>query len=757
MSYTANHATQEDVEKRLRQMAHLKRAEIEKGMKSVPSEDGCKVFTSESSSEKSNDVEDHGQSEEDSPSWSSSRWESPLRGSKPGESFQTHSHLQHQKHSVESIEKSQNHPQSSASPFNQNPLQGKVEVLSHNLQRLVVEDRMESQYLNRVSAGAEGADGHGAHQMSSRRPGSGEIQPDRIVEGHHPQVQKSVSFNDSANGPSMGGVQTSIVKDLHSVNRTSLSDSRDTVEDHIHHILDDFLSARYDAKSQYSKVEGYESQRDIHGALDLSEYGTNSCTSSVGDGDSNRAFTVENHSGSKSGELDSYVVLDHGITRPGSYQRSSSASRHGQLVTAYHHSADVSEKHHSDGDTFSSHTQSASKVKLRPTSYQQPSHSPNHPSAQSPPHYAHNKPRVGQIHVSYDSNLTSGAAKSYPFLPRADESPYVLCQHCEQLLSVPFNLPPTTKVYQKLRCGKCFKISLFLLATDDQLPASTVSPRGHVTSPSDSGFSNRHVNHGAKSDSEIGDRCHASVASGASSRLPPVGRNIPRIPSGSKLSAMSSATNTTTMMGHCSVSNLHPATGAVPGRSSSSSHYGDGVSYRRSHSAYGVNGEHVMSSLGPRVASGSDYEGHHPQDGRFFHTSSESDNDSPRQRPPNSFFKGENFHASSRMPLDRHVAQQYSKDEGYMQETNLTSSMSLKGITKKSMRELTKPKQMSSNNLYRRNVIVNGSPIPDVLVKRAEKLAGPIHPGSYWYDSQVGFWGVSGGPCVGIIPVSTCK
>jgi hypothetical protein len=184
----------------------------------------------------------------------------------------------------------------------------------------------------------------------------------------------------------------------------------------------------------------------------------------------------------------------------------------------------------------------------------------------------------------------------------------------------------------------------------------------------------------------------------------------------------------------------------------SSTHYGDGKSYRRSNSAYGPNGEHVMSSLGLRASAGSDYESYHPHDGRYFQTSSESDNDSPRMRPPMSFFKGEQFHASSRMPLDRHVAQQYSKDEGYMQETNMTSSMSLKGIMKKGAKELTKPKQESSNNLYRRKVTVNGSPIPDALLKRAEALAGPIHPGSYWYDPQAGFWGLSGGPCLGIIP-----
>nr|KYP56082.1 Uncharacterized protein At5g05190 family [Cajanus cajan] len=49
------------------------------------------------------------------------------------------------------------------------------------------------------------------------------------------------------------------------------------------------------------------------------------------------------------------------------------------------------------------------------------------------------------------------------------------------------------------------------------------------------------------------------------------------------------------------------------------------------------------------------------------------------------------------------------------------------------------------------NVTVNGQPIPDRVIKKAEKLAGPIQPGNYWYDFRAGFWGVMDGPCLGII------
>lgn len=786
----AKHATKEDVERRLQQKAQLKRMENDKSTRSVSSEDGYKNSTSESSSEKSNDREEHAHSGEGSPSWSPSRWESPLYGPKPGHSSQQQQpQPQHQRQAAESSEKPQHHSQGGATRAKHDVPQDKVEALGHNLRRLTVEDNDEMQHLNRTSPkspSSEWVNSQGALHLSMRRCRPEELQHESDGEGHHSQVrqvQKSVSFHDAANKHSGELIKhsgelnkysgeldrsPSFSKDLHQASRVAPSGSEDTVEDSIHHLLDDFLSARYDERSQYSKVEGYEMQRDMYAATDVAEYGTSSRTSSVGDGDAHHVM-VENQSRPLSGELDSYVVLDHRVTRPGSYQRSSSASRQGQLNTTYHHSSDGHERYHSDGER-SSRTHSASKMQQRPASYHvhQPSHVPHQSSAQSPTHYAYNKPPARQnYHGSHESNPQNGATKNYPFLPRPDEAPYVQCQHCEQLLGVPANLPPTKKAYQKLRCGACMKISIFLIATEEHLSAPTISPKGHgpstefstphvphVSTPPDS--INRHAIHGVRADSETGDRGHPSIASGGSPRLPPMSRNIPRIPSGSKLSAMTSATNATTIMGHASVSNgvsnLHPATGAIPARVNSSSHYGDGTSYRRSHSAYGPNGEHVMSSLGPRTSAGSDYEGHHPHDGRVFQTSSESDNDSPRMRPPKSSFKGEQFHASSRMPLDRHVAQQYSKDEGYMQEANMTSSMSLKGIIKKGVKELTKTKQTSSNDLYRRKVTVNGSPISDGPLRRAEGVAGPIHPGSYWYDSQAGFWGLSGGPCLGIIP-----
>ncbi|KAJ0989315.1 hypothetical protein J5N97_007671 [Dioscorea zingiberensis] len=71
------------------------------------------------------------------------------------------------------------------------------------------------------------------------------------------------------------------------------------------------------------------------------------------------------------------------------------------------------------------------------------------------------------------------------------------------------------------------------------------------------------------------------------------------------------------------------------------------------------------------------------------------------------------------------------------------------GLIKKSFKDF---RFNQSEENTRSKVSVNGHPISDRLVKKAEKQAGTIHPGDYWYDYRAGFWGVLGHPCLGIIP-----
>ncbi|XP_076895884.1 uncharacterized protein LOC143548667 [Bidens hawaiensis] len=71
------------------------------------------------------------------------------------------------------------------------------------------------------------------------------------------------------------------------------------------------------------------------------------------------------------------------------------------------------------------------------------------------------------------------------------------------------------------------------------------------------------------------------------------------------------------------------------------------------------------------------------------------------------------------------------------------------GLIKKRLRIFSRS---SSVDKGKSAVFVNGQLLTSRAVKNAEKLAGPIHPGEYWYDSIAGFWGVMNQPCLGIIP-----
>ncbi|XP_031403145.1 protein ENHANCED DISEASE RESISTANCE 4 [Punica granatum] len=91
-----------------------------------------------------------------------------------------------------------------------------------------------------------------------------------------------------------------------------------------------------------------------------------------------------------------------------------------------------------------------------------------------------------------------------------------------------------------------------------------------------------------------------------------------------------------------------------------------------------------------------------------------------------------------------------SKEDDQPQVTKGNGESFLANFIKKSFKDLARSNQASGHG--KTSVSINGHPVPARVVKKAEKFAGPIHPGNYWYDSRAGFWGAMGGPCLGIIP-----
>ncbi|KAL1191593.1 Extra-large guanine nucleotide-binding protein 1 [Cardamine amara subsp. amara] len=92
--------------------------------------------------------------------------------------------------------------------------------------------------------------------------------------------------------------------------------------------------------------------------------------------------------------------------------------------------------------------------------------------------------------------------------------------------------------------------------------------------------------------------------------------------------------------------------------------------------------------------------------------------------------------------LSQDSANDYTDDQGRTKKGGFAS------IVKSSFKDLKK----SMQNEGRSDVAVNGHPVAERLVKMAEKQAGPIRPGNYWYDYRAGFWGIMGSHCLGILP-----
>ncbi|KAI3812787.1 hypothetical protein L1987_17499 [Smallanthus sonchifolius] len=91
-----------------------------------------------------------------------------------------------------------------------------------------------------------------------------------------------------------------------------------------------------------------------------------------------------------------------------------------------------------------------------------------------------------------------------------------------------------------------------------------------------------------------------------------------------------------------------------------------------------------------------------------------------------------------------------SKDDDQLKNKKVGNESFFAGLIKKRLKDFSR--SSSGVEKVRSDVFVNGQLLTDRAVKKAEKLAGPIHPGEYWYDSLAGFWGVMNQPCLGIIP-----
>ncbi|KAG0582895.1 hypothetical protein KC19_3G094000 [Ceratodon purpureus] len=322
---------------------------------------------------------------------------------------------------------------------------------------------------------------------------------------------------------------------------------------------------------------------------------------------------------------------------------------------------------------------------------------------------------------------------------------HVRCRHCSLQLEVPLNLPRSETGVQKLRCGSCWKISRFRL-NHLLSPSRSPSPGGSDNSPESSfrlgsnssdGTSGRYS--GTRSNRETGsqDRVVLRTQSGANLPVPPSARHNPRAASGSKLANMVSGSSLPSETSKASTPNTSGDLGPV---GSSSQGGKENLDILTSPSGQA---EPPHASLSPALSSTSqdistkDRQQKTSPDRKLLQSSS----DSEEEKPTAQLKIGPTGFNPARMTAWS-APETPEFDDGH-------EFKGLKGFLKKSVKELTKGKKSTQ---YRRKVVVNGHAVPDDVVKRAEEFAGAIHPGTYWYDFRAGFWGVMGGPCLGMIP-----
>nr|XP_027082945.1 uncharacterized protein LOC113705334 [Coffea arabica]XP_027082947.1 uncharacterized protein LOC113705334 [Coffea arabica] len=88
------------------------------------------------------------------------------------------------------------------------------------------------------------------------------------------------------------------------------------------------------------------------------------------------------------------------------------------------------------------------------------------------------------------------------------------------------------------------------------------------------------------------------------------------------------------------------------------------------------------------------------------------------------------------------------RKEEYLPKINKGGESFFVGLIKRSFGDFSRSSKSTESG--KSNVSINGHFVPDRVVKKAEKLSGPIQPGEYWYDIRAGFWGVMGHPCLAL-------
>lgn len=360
--------------------------------------------------------------------------------------------------------------------------------------------------------------------------------------------------------------------------------------------------------------------------------------------------------------------------------------------------------------------------------------------------YNHRVPRA-PLHPHEPCNqhkFVFSKKESRPCRPFAGAAPFIICYNCSELLQIPEQVMQIGKHLHKLRCGSCSQLISFELDGTRLISSNNMSTLRPVSEN----------NVGLSDGSKDVLQCHGNI-----NRRQVISYSIdydsPRY-SDEKIAIPSFPVSSieAAEKGHCSSS------GTSNGLES-----GDSVICQRdvvpSSTELPVEGDAItrVPSLPLRehfgYSSGNQV-GDDPGSGSM---SKRSDQEKVAS------FKG-SFKQNSVKDVPVATEMDFSAEDypnaGFSQDScdagrdedepriSKGGDSFLGSLIKKSFKDFSRFNQSAESG--RSKVSINGRLISDRMVKRAEKLAGPIHPGNYWYDYRAGFWGVMGHACLGIIP-----
>ncbi|XP_021757627.1 uncharacterized protein LOC110722662 isoform X1 [Chenopodium quinoa] len=354
------------------------------------------------------------------------------------------------------------------------------------------------------------------------------------------------------------------------------------------------------------------------------------------------------------------------------------------------------------------------------------------------PRMAHTGPRERPSHLAPHPRrvLVTGQNKRI-CLPIAGGAPFVLCHKCFELLKLPGKFMTKNNKEYKLQCGACSSVMSFDLQKSFLGALSSQKNPDLVNATSGSG----------KVLNESGPRHHHDSVAATSTNFKPY--DFDAIENRFQYTE-SKATETTG--GRRMISDFNEYTRGISPSSHSSKEelITDSASVQSSLLTSSETAAKIRPPPGSPLREHLDYSGqHHKAEAEITNT-----------------FTGE-----EKQVLEKNVSQDSSvvntavalETEDHSHESSTTVSDSGDAPTecrdenkKSSKSPFWKPfsPRPGSVSPEKDEVFVNGQRVPLHVIKKAEKLAGPIEPGNYWYDPKAGFWGVMDHHCLGIIPPS---